>query len=379
MSFELVRVDESHLDDWAFVVRSVYGRASETTEFPFEPREAKYLVIREGKPVSACSTYSYDIVRGSSTLNCAGIAAVGTLAGERRTGAGHFLMSSVVKDCAERGFDISALYPYRETYYRRFGYATCGWRYQIKCPQARIPKVESPLSVRQLQMDELMLLNDTYETFIRSRSGSPLRTENDWQHRMGKRKPYVFAFGDPVEAYIWATHDDFWGDVQVGEMAWKSAAGYRACLSLIGSIAANMSTVTWSEPPDSPMITSYLDQGIEVTISRPTMFRILNVENTFQKLTPGKEGTFEFEVRDRLVSSNDGQWKVSSDHSGTAVSRGSKPDFSLEIEELSQALMGQPSLFRLGQSERIKIIDSDGFKRASEALDELPVVMMEFF
>ncbi|MFX8968929.1 hypothetical protein ABTN10_19865, partial [Acinetobacter baumannii] len=48
------------------------------------------------------------------------------------------------------GLSLAALYPYREVFYAKSGYARCGWRWQIKAPRDRMPKFQAELDVQEL-------------------------------------------------------------------------------------------------------------------------------------------------------------------------------------------------------------------------------------
>ncbi|MBS1723839.1 MAG: GNAT family N-acetyltransferase [Armatimonadetes bacterium] len=380
MSVAVVRVTGSELDKWRHVVSWVYSHQapSPTLEADDDDGEARFLALVDGEPAAACSVIDYTVARGCSDLRCGGVAGVATLPEWRRSGVAHQLMTEVVRAMDEDGFAVSALYAYKDSYYRKFGYASCGWRWQVKCPQARLPACESNYRVRQIKTDELGALDAVYTPFIRSRSGSVLRTRQDWLHRMGKKPPMVYAIGEPLEAYLWVTLEEFWGEANIGEMAWSTPEGYRAALGLIRSLCSNQLSAVWNEPPDGPYAAQFYDQGASLTMARPTMFRVVSVAKALGSLRTEQQGSFCVGVED-TSEWNQGAWTVDFSPAGTEVRAGGKPGLGVSAGNLAQAVMGQPSLVSLRETGAVRVQDEAQFSAACSLLTAKPVVCMDFF
>ena len=189
----------------------------------------------------------------------------------------------------------------------------------------------------------------------------------------------VFAIGEPLEAYLWVNLDEFWGDANIGELAWTSKAGFETALSLIGSLCANQSSATWCEPPDSPFIASYMDQGMSATHNRQTMFRVVDLVPALTRFKPHSEGEFVVEIEDEECEWNNGVWAVGYSQDGVEISKGTNAGLRMNVREFSQALMGQPSVADLANYGAIDVWDPSGLKSFAQLLDARPVVCMEFF
>lgn len=380
MNLEVLRVGENEQADWRQVVSWVYAKQAPAPDaYPLDEGESRFVVRLDGAPAGASTVIDYNVARGTVDLRTGGVAGVATLPEFRRAGVADAMMRSLLGFMHEDGMALTALYGFRETYYRKFGYETSGWRYQIKCPQGRLPKVSSDLKVRQIDATQLDQLEPVYTAFIRARSGSPFRTPADWTHRMGKKTPMIYVIGDTPEAYLWVHLEEFWGDVNVGEIAWKSREGYEGCLSLLGSLCSNQSTVTWSEPPDSPFVSRFMDQGVTVTINRATMFRVIGVQEALFPFKSMEQLEFSFELIDPDCPWNNGRWKVDCGAYGTQVARAETADFSIGIGAFSQAVMGQPSLRQLADQGMVSVTNPKGLDAACRLLNPMPVVCMEFF
>ncbi len=344
-----------------------------------DPGETRFLGRVDGRPATACQVFDYTVARGPADLPCGAVAAVATLAPYRRSGVGGKLMREVVRWMCSRGTALSALYPYRETYYRKFGYASCGWRWEVTCPTARIPEVRSELPVRQVSPDEVSVFSEVYDPFVRRRSGGFLRGAADWTDRLGIKAPTLYAIGDPMEAYAMATLKEFWGTVQVGECAWSTPRGHLALFDLFARLASNQAQVKWHEPPDSPTLAHHSDQGIDAELDRPSMFRVVDLVAALKALRPETEGAFSFAVRDEVLPGNDGPWQVSFRDGEVSVEPGGPPDFTLDVRPLSQAVLGSPGLLELAGQGLVEVARPAGLLAAAQLWTPVPVVCMDFF
>ncbi len=318
--------------------------------------------------------------RGMGEFSCAGIGGVAVLPEARIGGAGRAMMEWSLAHMRESGFAAAALYAFREDYYRRYGYEFCGYRLQIKCPQARFPKLETDLPVRRLSPDDVILLDPVYDAFARKLSGSVRRNQARWKNRMGSKPPMIYAVGDPIEAYCWTSMEGFfWEELKFGEVAWNSRRGYEGLLAVMGGLGINRSDLTWNEPSRSPFLMRFKHQGVQTTIDRPVMWRILNVEAALQGLKPDDSGEFTFSVRDEYLAENQGPWTVRYRPEGVEVEQGGDPDFSLDIRQFAQAYLGEPGLKWLAEEGLVDVRRERGLQEATRLLTPMPTVCTEFF
>lgn len=378
MSLTFSVATEADALDWTRVVARVYGHPTDEPA-PARPGRTRYLVRDGDRPVSGCEVWQMPLVRGAADLSCAGVAAVATVPEARGRGAAHRLMAGVLDAERATGTAVSLLYPYRQSYYARFGYARCGWRWQIKCPSHRLPAVRSSLPVREVAPDDVASLAPVHEVFIRQRSGSMLRSPADWRNRLGQKPPRVYAVGEPANGYLWCTFEGFWSEVEIGEIAWSSPAGYEALLSLIRDLCENQRTAAWCEPPDGPYLARYLDEGASLAVHRPTMARVVSVPDALRSLRPDGSGEFVMAVDDPLLAENRGPWRISWRDGETTVEPAQAGGFEIGVPELSQAIMGSPSFAESVAAGAVRVGDASQAEAASRFFGSLPVVCMEYF
>lgn len=236
-----------------------------------------FVVEDDGRIVGSAVALTMTCSIGETDLSCAGIAGVGILPEERQSGAGTALMNGVVRLCRDQGFEMSSLYPFRETWYRRYGYATTALRWKITCPTDRFPKMDAELPIRLLtpEADQLKAVE---AAMARKFCGYNIREPDQWWRSLGGDTSLtIYGAGDPVEAYcVLRLRDDFWGWVEVKEFAWSTEAGYQSMIAQFKRLSLNHLGVIWLEPVTSPYMTRYIDQGVTAESRSPVMYRVLD-------------------------------------------------------------------------------------------------------
>ncbi|MFW5697056.1 MAG: GNAT family N-acetyltransferase, partial [Fimbriimonadaceae bacterium] len=134
-----------HIWSWVYG-----GRAPEGEPGQLLPYESALITEVDGVPAAAAKILDLPTARGNADLACGGIGGVATLVEHRGTGAAGHLMQFALREMRERGYDISSLYGFRDSYYRKLGYEVCGWRWQINCPQARLPRTKDVLGWKHI-------------------------------------------------------------------------------------------------------------------------------------------------------------------------------------------------------------------------------------
>ncbi len=383
MAFKTTRV-ESKADTqklqhvWSWVWSSEPPKKDDPLSKP-DPGEIRLLGELDGKLACGLKVHDYLVARGRADLKCGGVGAVATLPEIRGKGCATEFMAEALRQMKEEGHLVSNLYAFREPFYRKSGYETCGWRWQIKAPQGRMAKTEQLLEARQVMPEEMGQLEACYTNFIRGLSGSVLRKPHNWSNRIGKKPRMVYAVGDPVEAYAWVKLTDFWGDVEVGELAWSTLRGYDSIMSVLRNLCVNQNRVVWCEPPNSVLLARDLDNGVEMCASEPTMYRAIDVPGALAALKPEASGEFTIEVADEHLPENKGPWRVAYSPNCVNVERCDTAEIKAGIGHFSQALMGSPSLHDLALAGLVQTTDADALRDAENLLTPMPVVCMEFF
>lgn len=341
-----------------------------------------YVAELDGQIVGAFVSLPMTVSRRAASLKCGGVAAVGVAPDCRRGGVGSAMMSWYVQHARQTGTPLAALYAFRETYYRRFGYEVVGKRTRIVVPSDRLPKVAADLPIRRLGWEDWEQLAPCYHAFARERSGLNLRlVPEQWKRILAENKALtIYAFGDPIEAYIAVSHNvAFWVEQGLSEFVWSTPRGYANGLAFLRQLGINKTHVAWFEPSDSPFYAQYLDQGVEAKIERAVMFRVNDVPGALAQLLPEGSGEFSFAIDDPVVPENAGVWRVQWSEGSVRVQPGTHAGFRLSIQAFTQAFMGEPSLADLVRFGVVEVTDPSAVSEANRLLSPTPTVCMDFF
>lgn len=301
-----------------------------------------YVVERDGRVVgSGIAIEMTASLAGGGDLRNAGIGSVAVLPEERRAGAGLALMRGWMPLLREAGFEFSSLYAFRESFYRKAGYETCGGRTLVTVPGHLLPHYGGALQAKDLPLEDWRVLVPCYEAFRCRYSGMNKRLESQWRRSFRGDPPKVYAIGDPVEAFLVVSlQDTFWGEQFVSDFVWSTPEGYRAGLGLMRSLTINQERAAWYEPPDLPFLMRHADHGPKFDLSKWIMFRCVNVPASLAKMRADRPGSFSLRVRDAEIPENEGPWRVEYDASGVRVERTDRAEAEMDVRALTQAILG---------------------------------------
>lgn len=360
--FEFRAAEPAEYADLLRVWRRSYGDAWPEEPSTPHPHQEFFIGRWQERASFACSIFDFPTYVRGATLRCAGVSGVATVPEARNSGLASQAMNALLGECRDRGFALASLYGFRDTFYRKFGYASCGWRWQITCPTDRLPSVRSSLPVREIDVANLMELDACYQRFAQGLNGACKRNENHWRRRMGKNPPVIYAVGDPIEGYLWTNVTGFWNDLEIGEFTWSTPAGYNGLLALLRDLSINKKRIIWPEPPDSPYLAHHIDSEVDARWFRHTMFRIIDPKAVVEA-TGGTE--LSFEIDDPVFVENREKF-------------GSGPTVSLGIPALTQGILGDPGFTRLAQHEYVRA-EPEALAQLTRIFPEAPVCCMEFF
>jgi hypothetical protein len=124
-------------------------------------RDGDYLIVeRDGVAVGTATSLSFPMHCRGGTVPCQGVAWVGTVKTERRKGAGQtrgvasIVMAELLNKARERGEVVSALMPFRASFYEHFGYGVVERRCQWTVPLGLLPQGDTA-GLRFFQNDDL--------------------------------------------------------------------------------------------------------------------------------------------------------------------------------------------------------------------------------
>ncbi len=380
-----------------------FGRGS-WSEPPKEikPEVAKTrLGVFDGPRLVACAIINpLTLAWGDADASMGGIGGVACTADQRGRGHVGRLLGESLRAMRDAGQYLSGLYPFSFAFYRRHGWDWVGEQKQYSVPTSEL---KAGPEGRRLTMYEglnaLDVIRPVYEQFARRHCGMGLRLETApgdtasywWKRTLdysgnGNRTTYVQVYSDPItgqpEGYLTFLYPEDGDTGQVGDFIANTSAAYRGLLSVLHYYGVQVEKVTVSAPMDDPLALHLMHWDLETKIKPLFMGRIVDVPAALTALRPeaGLSGRLILQVADSQCEWNNGTFSVTLEagHVTVAPTRDT-PGVTLDIQTLSQAYWGQPSLDLLRTAERLAVSDESQYALLSRLLPPHICFLRDFF
>lgn len=326
----------------------------------------------DGKLASTYVIIDYNMYVRGTIMKMGGIAAVATKPTQRKKGHVSALLSESLKLMRENKQYISVLYPFKFSFYRRYGYVNCAdFRWVISTPQnILLPKNFQPLEVKEISHDE------SYDLIhpIRKRIGQKYNfvvfdTAKNWKfHNLNKKsKIYIISDnGENVGYFI------FKRDKNTGR--WDIRLTFRDVV--VDSMQARLTVFDFIKKHTdqckdfrmnfigNEQATDYFDNlwdgdDYHNHESGGPMFRVIDVEKAIESLEYNEQlnATFSIKVEDEYATWNNDVMNIAITKGKAKVSRvkEQEADLQADIKAFTQLFVGYRSLDELIDANKISI------------------------
>jgi predicted acetyltransferase len=335
------------------------------------------LVVAEdaGRIVAACQVHPLRQWIGGVEFPCAGIGTVAVSPAHRRRKVGAELVAAALEHAAQRGDIVSALYPFRVSFYQSLGYGQAGEAHQYQVPPRMLP--DAP------ERERVELLEDEggraealgfYNQWAATQNGQLTRNPRMWAEHVMKHDRALAGYRDERGALRGYALALYRADLppagrylEVDEMAWTTPDARRGLMAWIASLGDQWNQVLvrglpsqrladWIREPRLPVGSAPAWQlwAPAATLMAGTMFRILHMQHAWERrrVPAGTSLDVTFHVDDGQLPSNSGSWHVTSDGAvirarrdeATSSSPGAgappRPAMRLDISTLSRIYAG---------------------------------------
>lgn len=335
-------------------------------------RSSVYLGLFEGaRLVAAAIIHSLPVAWGEQTLTMGGLAGVACAADQRGRGHVARLLAESLVRMRNDGQVLSGLYPFAWAFYRRHGWEWVGEKREFTVPTAAIPSHPEGRSVRMYDgLEALEIVKPIHAAYARRYRGMTTR-ENlnpDWWNEVlgpnGGRTTYVHVHSDAQtgqpDGSLTFRFPDGGETGRVGDFFALTPTAYQGLLSVLHYYGTQVEKVRWHGPADDPLPLHVMHWDLKTTISPLFMGRVVDVKGALEALRPAPElrGQAVLCISDPQCDWNDGVWRVTLEAGRVTVERtNAEPGVTLDIQALSQAFWGQPSLAQLRSAGRLAVTE----------------------
>jgi predicted acetyltransferase len=288
-------------------------------------------------------------VRGA-VLPMGGVAGVATHPAARRQGCARRLLTHVLGDMRDRGQAVSALYPFRPSFYQRFGYVGIPQQRRVRLdPRDLAPllRAEVPGTVRRLPMSEAAAeVRAFLERTLPGAHGMALRAAGPDHARLGNLEEWVALATAPdgeVTGILVYEIKEYGGELHARWFLHRDASARTQLLGWVARHADQVATASLPLRPDEQPDTWLTDADLTVDArmaplaSPAPMVRILSVPALAGLPVGSTTATVTVQVTDELIG---GTYTFAS-HAGTLeITDGGTADTELTGHGLAALVYG---------------------------------------
>lgn len=307
----------------------------------------EFIVLDDDKPASTANYVPMTQNIRGKIYEMGGVAGVATYPEARRKGYVKLLMRKLFESMREEKRAISILYPFRESFYAKFGYITSLQEYDGNFSPSNLrelPEIKNNLRMERVEFNKG--LDDYYNLHLESQKlfhGFSMY-EKLWMKAAELNPPWLILLrdGDRVVGGMSYKITGFSGTMKIGGLLYLTP---RAKYSLFHWIARHADHVTKVELPLNPMfkLETWIDDLKITKVTRewvPShMFRVISIDG-LSGMQIG-DGKINLKITDSHCDWNNGNWEFRSKNKKLEVRRTSdEPDAELTIDGLSAIIYG---------------------------------------
>jgi predicted acetyltransferase len=241
------------------------ARLRHFTHNPLGSLSDLWLLVEGEHTLAQAFLFPLEAWYGGRRVPIGGVASVAVAPEGRGRGLGTRLLGHLHGVARARGDALAVLYPFRQGFYARLGYAPSSTYRRLRLSPASIPW-RCEMRARPACADDLAPIRACWDAAAARQSGRLARSDRLWEARLsGPRRTWLVVEGDggAVRGYVSWTLDQeqLHGAMTlvVREMGALDAAAERALWGLIGAQRDQVTVVHADVPDDDPIDRVLLD------------------------------------------------------------------------------------------------------------------------
>ncbi|MHA2496465.1 MAG: GNAT family N-acetyltransferase [Candidatus Hodarchaeales archaeon] len=319
--------------------------------------------------VSVSAFFESTVIIRKKEIPFGGVWGVATAPHYRNQGLIRLIFKQMLQEMNLKGIPLSILYPFKFSFYERFGYKMANEvrRYQIEVNEI----ITRPVSDRSVS--EVFSLEDI-KPIYREIAGNSYnymvkRTEEDWRRRINPERPgYFFVCYDDnkkPKGYLIAQFqereaEDFEKSeetIYLAEIFWTDRKTRQALFNFLKDHTDHRRYVLFGSA--DPCMLSYVENPRvkQTDIFAGSMARIVNVKDILEGFDyPSEEdASFVMQVKDSFCEWNNSSFSCNLDGGKVTIAKTSNSaDVSIEIGALTQMIVGYRTASQLHESWEIE-------------------------
>ena len=327
--------------------------------------EAAWLDELDGRITGAFRTYSLTQYLHGCAYPMMGLAAVAVDETARRRGIGRRLCLEAVHIARERGDVLSALYPFRPSFYTALGWGYVGEMHAFRFRPESL-QVSHCGVVQRAAPSTTNAIAACYARVAHESNGLIARTPRIWRQHLESETTYAYLTGGTrVEGYLIARFNKGSApderSLYIHELLAENADAYRTLLGWIAAQRDEWRVILYDASPDENFAHRLADPRppgyrsarhlwapVHRSIRGP-MLRVLDVPAALERRVrwgPSAPLRFSLEIDDGIVPENAGPFGLDFDGRAVRVTRGknARPTLRTSSAGFAQIFAGEVSV-----------------------------------
>ena len=281
---------------------------------------------------------------GGESVPMAGIAAVGIAPEYRGTGAAIALIQNLIKELSTQEVPISVLYPATQRLYRKAGYEQGGSFCVWEIPTDSIQVRNQPLPFQPVDPSNYQVFYEVYQQQAKLTHGYLDRNPAIWE---GLIKPdnqepvygYLIGAKDQPQGYIifnqLSAEEDSILRVRDWVILTEDAA--QSFWSFVANHRSQIKKVRWKSSVIDSLTLLLPEQTAKILVCDRWMLRIIDLVKALEMrgYPAGIEAELHLEVKDDLLTNNNGKFILSVANGRGEVTKGGKGELEIDIRGLA--------------------------------------------
>ncbi len=305
----------------------------------------------DGKLMAHIINHRFSFYLDGKEVPAGGIGGVSTLPEYRDKGAVREIFKKLLPDAYKTGEVISALFPFKHSFYRRSGYEVITYLNGYTFAPSVLSGYSFDGEIRRWNNGDPVTDHlEIYRAFASKCNLAMVRDEERMLEALKTDKPYMdrkFSYvfcrdGKPVSYIIFTDirHDPA-AILDVNECAWTCRDGFYAILGFLARFEADYGEIRLPLPTGIDLLRIIQSPGaydIRKDTAQSFMLRVINAKKLFELMDKPAGCDFTVRVTDEHIKENNGTFRVK--ETGVEESIVKKPDIELDIRALSQLAAG---------------------------------------
>ena len=302
------------------------------------------------EPVAQLCFYRFDMSDGRGSLPCAAIGAVSCRPAQRRRGYVAELIRKLCDELRQEGIPLSALNPFKMSFYRQFGWATFVEHRAVKAGMEAFEAFRKPITGRfePAGKEQIDVLQEIYLNALRGRFGPIVRSQHRWESNTlhsNQATRYAYIWRDDsgqARAYcIYSIEKRDNKQTMVCREAVALDPQARAQLfSFMASQDSLVERVQFQAPAEAPL-SAILGGSLEFLVRPHTMLRLVDCQAALAGYHYPRSctGRVTLAITDRWLIDNSGVYALELHEGHATVTRlpaDTQADLSCDIAVLAQ-------------------------------------------